>query len=73
MTDQPETGFSWRNRRRVIFLTLTFCAFVVGYIVFRGKDDELNRAALLYLTSLAGATVGSYVFGAAWENVRGQK
>ncbi|OOY22483.1 hypothetical protein BMI91_19570 [Thioclava sediminum] len=71
MTEQPR-GFSWKNRRRVIFASLLFCAVFVAFVILRGHDDALNQAALLYLTSFAGGVVGSYVFGAAWEN-RGSK
>jgi len=60
--------FSWRNRRRVIWASLAFCGSVIGYCLGDGQDTKLNEAAVTMAFMTGGAIVGSYCFGAAWEN-----
>lgn len=59
---------SWKNRRRVVFGTLAYCAVLVAYIVISGNDTRLNETAVTGLLVLAGSVVGSYVFGAVWND-----
>jgi hypothetical protein len=40
-------------------------------VLWKGTDNTLNREAVNMLTILAGTIIGSYVFGAAWERVKG--
>lgn len=59
---------TWKNRRRTIFITLTYCAGQVFYITAFGKDTAVNEAAVTGLLILAAGVIGSYVFGAAWDD-----
>lgn len=60
---------SWRIRRRVIFATLAFCAFWLGWIIVgAAPDSRLHETIALGLLGLAASVIGSYVFGAAWED-----
>ena len=70
-------GGSWTIRRRIIVATLLACGVVVGMVLWRawtdGADIPERKAALLtalvdgaYL--LAGSVIGSYVFGAVWDD-----
>lgn len=61
-------GGSWRVRRRIVCLTLAFCAAVVGYSVSVGGDSRVLETAVLGAFALSGAVIGSYVFGAVWED-----
>ena len=61
-------GFSWRNRRRVVWVTLAFCGGVIAYSLGWGRDTELFETAVSMSFLTGSATVGSYAFGAAWEN-----
>lgn len=61
---------TWKNRRRVIFLTLIFCAVCVSYIMIKGEDNEVNKVIVMWSFLLSGGTIGSYVFGATWESIR---
>ena len=63
----PE-GFSWANRRRVVWATLLFCAGVMVYSLGWGRDTALFETAVTMSFLTGTATVGSYAFGAAWEN-----
>jgi hypothetical protein len=61
-------GFSWENRRRVIFSTLGFCAGVIIYVLWNGEDKEIYETAISMAFITGSTTVGAYAFGAAWEN-----
>lgn len=58
---------SWKIRRRIVNATLLFCAGIVLYLVFYGKDTELNQTIANGLIFLAGSTIGAYLFGATWD------
>ena len=64
---------SWKIRRRVITATLAFCAAGVAYLIAAGEDTRLNETIASGLILLAGSTVGSYVFGAAWDDANAGK
>lgn len=59
---------TWKNRRRVIFGTLIYCGGAIGYLIFGGEDNSLNAAIATGLILLAGSVIGSYVFGAVWDD-----
>ena len=64
---------SWKNRRRVIFLTLGFCAFCIAYIMIFGVDSRVNETIVLGAFGLMFTTIGFYVAGAAWTDVSIEK
>ena len=59
---------SWKFRRRVIFGTLSFCGANVAYLTVAGTDTVLHQQIALALTGLAATVIGSYVFGAVWDD-----
>ena len=58
----------WKNRRRTIFGTLLFCAGQVTYLSVWGADTAVNEATVAGLIMLAAGVIGSYVFGAVWDD-----
>jgi hypothetical protein len=58
----------WGVRRRLVIGTLLFCAAEVVYLTVWGKDTELHRAIVTSIILLASTTLGSYLFGATWDN-----
>lgn len=58
----------WERRRIVVFGTLAFCAVAVAYLIGWGDDTALHREIATALILLAASVVGSYVFGAAWDD-----
>jgi len=60
---------TWTGRRRVIRLTLLSCLVLSEQAVLGGPG--LAQAVLPWTGGLAGAVIGSYVFGAAWERTSG--
>lgn len=65
----PEFKPKWENRRKVIFLTLIFCAFCILYVMFKGDDTRVNETIITFSYLLAGTTIGSYVFGVVWQDI----
>jgi hypothetical protein len=63
----PE-GPPWTIRRRIVVATLAFCAGIIAYLTGWGKDNELNRTIANGAWLLAGSTIGSYIFGSAWDS-----
>jgi len=59
---------SWKIRRRVIFLTLAFCAWIVGKVLLMESPTTAHEAIATTALLLAGSVVGSYVFGATWDD-----
>ncbi|WGD31660.1 hypothetical protein AncyloWKF20_07530 [Ancylobacter sp. WKF20] len=63
MTFRPE----WGRRRRLLYLTLVWCAVVASWVIFRGPDDVLRQTALVAVTGLAGSLLLGY-FGFATKD-----
>ncbi|MGS1093128.1 hypothetical protein ACVCNR_00905 [Aquamicrobium terrae] len=59
---------SWRMRRRIIVATLIFCAGEVIYLTGWGDDTDLASTIANGVLILAGSVIGSYVFGAVWDD-----
>ena len=57
------------TRRAIVVCTIVFCAIVIGYVVALGDPaNSLHQSALSWAFTLAGATLGSYIFGSVWDN-----
>lgn len=59
---------NWAIRRRIVFVALTYIALMVIYIVWRGTDTSLYQQVAVALIGAAVAIIGSYVFGAVWDD-----
>jgi hypothetical protein len=58
---------SWRIRRAIIFSALGYCAASAAYAqLFQGV--EMVTALLPSVGWLAGGIIGSYIFGAVWDD-----
>jgi len=64
----PNERDGWKYRRRVIALSLVWIAAMVMWIIWRGGDSMLYRDASVTLILTGGAIIGSYVFGAVWDD-----
>lgn len=61
-------SFSWANRRFLIRAILLWCAGEVTYLTVIGADTRLNETIVSGVLLLMGSTIGSYVFGAVWDD-----
>ena len=58
-----------RTRRRIVYWTLFTCAQLVIYVVAWGNpENTLHASTLSWAFTLAGMTIGGYIFGAVWDN-----
>lgn len=60
---------SWKIRRRVVIATIGFCMGCIVYLMVKGEaDSRLHETIAMGVIGLFISTVGSYVFGAAWDD-----
>jgi hypothetical protein len=63
----------WENRRKVIFGSLYFCALVEIMLLAMAWFGVESSAMLVTIAGankfLATAVIGSYVWGATWEDI----
>ena len=59
---------SWKIRRRIVNVTLLFCASTIVWILWNADQGELYKLVVMCCFGLAAGVIGSYVFGAAWDD-----
>ncbi len=69
MNDDTEYQPKWENRRRTLFATLSFCAAIIVWVVGFGDDTRINDTALQFAFITGGGVLGTYIFGAVWEDL----
>jgi protein-S-isoprenylcysteine O-methyltransferase Ste14 len=69
----PSPIGSWRYRRRIIHAVLAWCAVFVPVMTWRYPESAIVSQAVIAAIGLAGGTVGSYVFGAVWDDNNSRK
>lgn len=64
---------SWALRRRFLFFISAFCCWTIGYVLYKGLDTApADTAITMAFLTLIG-NVGSYVFGATWQDISATK
>lgn len=58
----------WKVRRRIIITTLLFCAGEILYLTGWSESTDLAQTIANGILILAGSVIGSYVFGAVWDD-----
>ncbi len=66
--DKLLTRSTWAIRRRIIIGTLLWAACLVTWLAIWGKPTSLSEAIATNLLLLMGGVIGSYVFGAVWDD-----
>lgn len=61
--------FDWRRRRKVIYLSLLFCACEFAYLTVWGVDSMLNVTIATSVAAFATLVANAYILGAAWQDV----
>lgn len=62
------TRSTWAIRRRIIIGTLLWAATLVTWLAVWGRPTSLSEAIATNLLLLMGGVIGSYVFGAVWDD-----
>lgn len=73
MSDEIAKPGEWKRRRRIIHATLAYCALAVPVLTVWNPEGNLTHQTVLALIGLAGAVIGSYVFGAVWDDANARK
>lgn len=60
---------SWTQRRRMLILVTAFCMITIAYILWQDLQSEVAEVAVTMSFLIMGTNVGSYVFGATWQDV----
>lgn len=58
---------TWVVRRRIMMGVIGFCMGVIIWSLYSDRTDSIVDTALTMSFSIIGMTIGSYIFGAAWE------
>lgn len=59
---------NWPRRRRWMIVMLTWLMANAQYLIIWGKDNALHQNALVTILGAIVAIIGSYVFGATWDD-----
>lgn len=68
MTAARFTRTSWTIRRRIIIGTLIWCSCLVTYLAIFGRPVSLSETIANGCLLLMASVIGSYVFGAVWDD-----
>lgn len=67
LSDQLYTD-NWPRRRKWMLTVLVWALANAQYVMIWGDDTGLHQNALVALLGLIAAIIGSYVFGAVWDD-----
>lgn len=59
---------SWAVRRRIVIATLIWCGLLVTYLALFGRPVSLSETIANGCLLLMASVIGSYVFGAVWDD-----
>lgn len=59
---------NWPRRRRWMITLLVWLMGNAQYLILFGQDTALHQNALVALLSAIVAIIGSYIFGATWDD-----
>ena len=68
--DRNAGGAPWQTRRRLMFTVSGFCMACITWALWVDSDTQVMQAAVAGGFGTMTAIVGSYVFGAVWEDKR---
>lgn len=68
ITSKAMTKPSWTIRRRIIVAILSWGVGLVTYLAVYGRDIDLSQTIANGTLLLMASVIGSYVFGAAWDD-----
>ena len=73
-SQQPQISVApWRDRKRVIIFTLTFCALCIAYILYTGRDLAIYQTVAMSAFGLAASTVGFFIAGQTFHDINNSK
>lgn len=64
----PGVG-SWKTRRRIMYANLAFSMGVIIWVLWKDMTSTVAETAITMAFFSIISTVGTYVFGAAWQDI----
>ncbi|QKC83288.1 hypothetical protein [Mesorhizobium sp. NZP2077] len=61
-------GKPWNVRRRLAIAIIIWGCGLITFLAFFGKPDSLRETIASSVALLVASTVGSFIFGATWDN-----
>ncbi|TIT40202.1 MAG: hypothetical protein E5W76_17230 [Mesorhizobium sp.] len=58
----------WNVRRKMAIAVIVWGCGLITYLALFGKPDSLREAIANSVALLVASTVGSFIFGATWDN-----
>jgi hypothetical protein len=71
MADPHKEG--WKHRRRFMWVVQAFCMYCIYYVMISGLDTRVNETIVMSAFLTMASILGSYVFGAAWQDINTAK
>jgi len=65
--------YTWAKRRRFMYVVSAFCMLTIWYVLWNDMQSSVANTAVAFSFICLGGIVGSYVFGAAWQDVSHMK
>lgn len=59
---------AWKNRRRIVYGAILWSSALMSYILIATESNSLHETGVLALAGIFASTIGSYVFGAVWDD-----
>lgn len=66
---EKEEEFSWKNRRRMMWIVVIFCMLCISYVIHLKLDSGMAETVVTMSFVTITGVVGSFVFGATWQDV----
>lgn len=70
------TGDTWPKRRKVVYVTLVFCALIIAFCLgaaVAARDMRVVEAASDNAFYIGASIVFAYVFGSVWDDFNKRK
>lgn len=65
----PRFEGNWKHRRRFMWIVQAFCMYCINYVMRWGIDSRVNETIVMFAFMCMFGILGSYVFGAAWQDI----
>lgn len=73
MKDRNGNEQPWNVRRKFMFVVSAFCMGVITYVLYKELNTAPAEAAVTMAFLTLTGIIGSYVFGAVWQDTSTEK
>lgn len=69
MSEPSAFPYTWTRRRNFMYAVSAFCGAVISYVLVMDMQGAVAETAVTFAFLGLISNVGSYVFGAAWQDI----